>query len=75
MNGPMNSPRITWGIMITIPAVESIVAEPVSFVKYHASAKLTMVVPKIENAWLTHKTKNFFSAVVSLKNIVWTGHE
>jgi hypothetical protein len=40
------------------------VAEPVSFVKYHASAKPTTALPKTEKAWLIHNTKNFLIAVI-----------
>jgi hypothetical protein len=45
-------------------AVARTVAEPVSLVKYHASAKPTTALPKIEKAWLVHNTKNFLIAVI-----------
>jgi hypothetical protein len=44
-------------------AVERMVAEPVSLARYQASANPTTALPKMEKAWLVHKTKNFFKTV------------
>jgi hypothetical protein len=51
--------------MFTIMAVESIVAEPVSFARYQARANPTTALANIETAWLDHNTKNFFNAIIS----------
>jgi hypothetical protein len=63
MNGPINGPSTIDGIIAAMMAVESIVAEPVSLARYHASANPTTWLPNMENAWLAHITKNFLIAV------------
>ncbi|UCC16256.1 MAG: hypothetical protein JSU58_07740, partial [Dehalococcoidales bacterium] len=53
-------PRKICGRIAIIVAVASMVAEPVSCVRYHASAKLTTELPRREAAWLIQITINFF---------------
>jgi hypothetical protein len=60
IRGPTNGPKTTDGIIATIKAVASTVAEPVSLVRYHANANCTTALPNREAAWLDHSTKNFF---------------
>jgi hypothetical protein len=57
---------MTPGMILTIIATASTVAEPVSLARYQARAKPTTEVPNIEAAWLLQRTKNFFNVVVSL---------
>jgi hypothetical protein len=65
-SGPMNGPSTIDGNNATSRAVASIVALPVSRVKYHASANSTTALPIKENAWLIQSTKNFLIAVSPL---------
>ncbi len=59
-SGPINGPSTICGISATSMAVASMVAEPVSLVKYQARANSTTTVPISENAWLNHMTKKVF---------------